>query len=372
MSPQLYSYWRMCAGGTFLFLLFTTALNGSLAFIPLLLCLFACRCAVSRWLVDVLIGAWLMFAPAVYELLFGVRIKVTGDVTKLRNEACSLVLLNHRTRLDWLFILSLQARYASLRRFKISLKYPLRHIPGAGWAMQIAGFLFLKRTFDEDKGRIENILDHFKKWKCGPQLLLFPEGTDFREDSLESSNRYAKKNELPLYNYVLHPRTTGFVSMFNYMARNNNLDQVVDVTIGYPKNMVQNEDDLLTQKFPEEIWFHVKVFDAKTLPNESEYLTRWLTERWQEKENLLKKFYEDKTIAYTQELNKAQEVNTEWDTALCFVGAIVFWILLACATIYACIVFMCIRWYFLFSLIVCAIFGHYIGLENVLMKLDRD
>ena len=371
MSPKLYLYWRVCAGGTFLFLIFITALNGALAFIPILLCLFACRCSLSRWLTDVIVGSWLMFAPAVYELLFGVRIKVTGDMSKLRNEACSLVLLNHRTRLDWLFILSLQARYASLRRFKISLKYPLRFVPGGGWAMQIAGFLFLKRTFDEDKGRIENILDHFKTWKCGPQLLLFPEGTDFREDSWESSNRYAKKNELPMFDYVLHPRTTGFISMVDYMTRNNNLDQVVDVTIGYPQTMVQNEDDLLTKRFPEEIWFRVRVFNVETLPQDSKALTQWLIERWEEKENILKIFYEEKIMSSVSDLNTAQEFNVECDTVLHYVGAMMFWMLLAYATIYACVVFTYIRWYFLFSLFVCAILGHCVGVENLLMKLDR-
>ena len=372
VTPTLYFYWRVCAGGTFLFLLFFTALNGSLTFIPILLCLFACRFPLSRWIVDVLVGAWLMFAPAVYELLYGVRIKVTGDLSKLRKDDCSLVLLNHRTRLDWLFILSLQARYASLRRFKISLKYPLRHIPGGGWAMQIAGFLFLKRKFEEDKERIENMLDHFKTWNCSPQLLLFPEGTDFRDDSWESSNRYAKKHELPVYDYVLHPRTTGFISMLEYMRRNNNVDQVVDVTIGYPKNMVQNETDLLTKQLPQEILFHVKVFDVKTLPRDSVGLSNWLLDRWQEKETLLKRFYEEKQWPFAEiDLNRAQEFNVECDTVLYYVGAIAYWILLAYVTTYACVAFPFIKWYFLFSFLLCVTLGHYVGIEHLLMKLDR-
>ena len=42
------------------------------------------------------------------------------------------------------------------------------------------------------------------------QVLLFPEGTDLTERTKAKSEAFAKKNDLNCYNYVLHPRTTGF------------------------------------------------------------------------------------------------------------------------------------------------------------------
>lgn len=372
MESKLSFYWRVCAGFTFLFLLFYTAMLAAIIFIPILLPLFAVHFPLTRWLTDVLVGSWLAFAPGIYELLYGVKIKVTGDVSKLNKDACSLVLLNHRTRLDWMFILSLQARYASLKHFRISLKYPIRHVPGAGWAMQIGGFLFLKRTFEEDKDRIENLLTHFKTWHCGPQLLLFPEGTDFRDDSLESSKRFAKKTNLPEYDYVLHPRTTGFVSMYQFMRQNNQLDQVVDVTIGYPKNMVQNEDDLLTKRFPQEILFHVRVFETNNIPRDTSRLRTWLQERWREKEDILKNFYQTKCWPEKEaNLNFAQKLAIERDTVLYYLGSILFWGLLSCMTAYLAVSCLVIRWYLFLSFILCAVLGHGVGIESLFKKLDR-
>lgn len=372
MGSDLSYYWRVFAGGTFLFLLFYTALTGALTFIPMLMLMFAYRLSLARWITDILVGAWLTFAPAVYELLYGVRITVTGDVSKLSKSTCSLVLLNHRTRLDWLFILSLQARYASLRRFKISLKYPLRHIPGAGWAMQVAGFLFLKRTIEEDRFRIEHLLNHFKLWRSGPQFLLFPEGTDFRVDSLENSKRFARKNELPEFDYVLHPRTAGFTLMFNHMRLNNNLDQVVDVTVGYPKNMVQKETDLVTKQLPQEILFHVQVFNISTLPREQEGLNKWIQERWEEKEYMLKRFYEEKCWPQKEKyLNNAQKLDIERDAVLYYICALVYWVSLSVITLYAFVSFSFIRWYYLFSFVFCVILGNYVGIENTIIILDN-
>ena len=371
-NAKLQRFWRICSGTTFLLLLFYTALNASLIYIPPLSLLFLFRFPLARWLTDTMIGTWLGFAPALYEVIYGVKIKATGDVSKLSKIASSLVLLNHRTRLDWLFILSLQARYASLRRFKISLKYPLRHVLGAGWAMQTAGFLFLKRTFEEDRTRIEDLLNHYKKWNCVPQLLLFPEGTDFRQDSHESSKKYARKNNLPEYEYVLHPRTTGFVSIWKFMKETNNLNQVVDVTVGYPENIVQKEDDLLTQELPREIIFDVKVFETSEMPDDSSELSGWLQERWLKKEEFLKNSYEQNNwVNEGNDLNYDQKLEIERDTTLYFVLTLFYWLLLSGVSSYLFIYFSVVRWYYLFSFSFCVTLGHFIGIDNIGIQLDK-
>ena len=48
-------------------------------------------------------------------------------------------------------------------------------------------------------------------------MLIFPEGTDFTEESISKSNKYADKNGLPHYTRVLHPKTTGFIFLANKM-----------------------------------------------------------------------------------------------------------------------------------------------------------
>ena len=54
-------------------------------------------------------------------------------------------------------------------------------------------------------------------WLCILQILLFPEGTDLTPTTKARSDRFAEKNDLPKYNHVLHPRTTGFAFLVQKM-----------------------------------------------------------------------------------------------------------------------------------------------------------
>lgn len=354
-----------------MFILFYSALNGILIYMPVFLILFASHHTLARWITDTITSTWLVFAPAVFEVIYGVKVRVTGELSKLSQDSCSLIIMNHRTRLDWLFMMALQARYGSTRRFKISLKYPLRHIPGAGWAMQSASFLFLKRTWEEDRTRIEQILNHFKKWFCGPQLLLFPEGTDFQDESREKSRQYAKKLGLPDFDFVLHPRTTGFVSMCEFMRDNNGLEQIIDITIAYPQNILQNETEIFSKELPREILFHVRVFDINTLPKETAELSKWVEARWAEKEQFLKKFYEHKS-AFELETDSSyrQTLEVERVTNLYYTGALVYFFLLCVISTYWFIMFPLVRWYYLLSVSICWGLSYFIGVENLWISFD--
>ncbi|VDL58528.1 unnamed protein product [Hymenolepis diminuta] len=72
----------------------------------------------------------------------------------------SILVLNHRTRLDWIFALSL-GRYA--RHFKIVLKWDLAKLPGVGWAMQLDSFIFLKRKIALDLARMQQAVRYLLK-----------------------------------------------------------------------------------------------------------------------------------------------------------------------------------------------------------------
>lgn len=64
--------------------------------------------------------------------LFGVKFRVSGDLIKRDKPA--LIIMNHRTRLDWLFFWNALYKMDPwlLTTEKISLKSELKNIPGAG------------------------------------------------------------------------------------------------------------------------------------------------------------------------------------------------------------------------------------------------
>lgn len=49
--------------------------------------------------------------------------------------------------------------------------------------------------------------------------MLFPEGTDRGERATRISHKFADENGLDRYDYVLHPRTTGFSFILEEMRK---------------------------------------------------------------------------------------------------------------------------------------------------------
>ena len=64
------------------------------------------------------------------ELLYGTKVTVTGD--RFPKEDNCVILMNHRTQMDWILQWSFLARRGNIGANKISLKNSLRYFPGAG------------------------------------------------------------------------------------------------------------------------------------------------------------------------------------------------------------------------------------------------
>ena len=64
--------------------------------------------------------------------MYGIKFHITGDPIVFGEPA--LIIMNHRTRLDWLFFWNALYKMDPwlLTTEKISLKAPLKLIPGAG------------------------------------------------------------------------------------------------------------------------------------------------------------------------------------------------------------------------------------------------
>ncbi|VDM45737.1 unnamed protein product [Toxocara canis] len=95
------------------------------------------------------------------EYAFGVKFKVTGD--PLEADKPALVIMNHRTRLDWMYFWSAIFKINPwlICSSKISLKEQLRKLPGAGFGMAANHFIFLRRHIEEDKRRLSEAIDYY-------------------------------------------------------------------------------------------------------------------------------------------------------------------------------------------------------------------
>ncbi|XP_062896525.1 lysocardiolipin acyltransferase 1 [Mobula hypostoma] len=277
--------------GTFiLLLLFFSSLFGSVFMLGPLLPIMLVSVPWYRWITDRVVAIWFTLPVAMLEMVLGVRVVITGDGF-IPGER-SVIIMNHRTRLDWMYLWNCLLRYSYLRMEKICLKSSLKSIPGFGWAMQVAAFIFIERKWERDREHLQLMLDHLCDIQQPLQLLMFPEGTDLTATTKGRSNEFAESRGLPKYEYVLHPRTTGFAFIVNHLRKGSNVDAIHDVTVAYPYNIPQSERDLFTGNFPKEIHFHIKRYPAAHLPITLEGLQEWCRLRWHDKERLLRTFYQ--------------------------------------------------------------------------------
>lgn len=278
--------------------LFVTACVGSIFLMgPITpLAFFPATVSYHRRLVDRIMGLWFLLCTAILELFFNMKFKITGD--KFQRGETAIYIMNHRTRLDWMWIWPVLYHYGRLRKIKIVLKSPLKWAPGFGWAMQQAGFMFLNRHWDDDKDNMAHLVDYYNTLKHPMELLIFPEGTDFCKKSVESSDRFADRMNKPKYKFVLHPRKTGFQFLSHKMIQNQQIDYIHDITVGYPRNLVADESDLVwSGEFPQEVHFHIEKFPITSLPNDLEGLGDWVDKRFALKEQRLAKFYSKKQVS---------------------------------------------------------------------------
>ncbi|XP_045522488.1 lysocardiolipin acyltransferase 1-like [Pieris brassicae] len=272
-----------------------------------------------RKIVDLLFALWELYPVALFQWCYGTKLHHYGDYVN-PNET-TIIVMNHRTRVDWNYVWialyhATQSNYPECickepaimeeanffdtvaggkSRIKIVLKDEIKSVPGMGWIMQLNFFLYVKRNWQEDQVNMSQYVEYYKKLRYRQRVVLFPEGTDLSEDNKRRSEKYALTKQLPVYDYVLHPRTTGWSTLCSSL-RPAGLVSVYDVTVAYD-TPAQTELDLLRGNVPRHVYFYFKRYAIEELPSEEEALRTWLMNRWTEKNACLQKFHTDGVIS---------------------------------------------------------------------------
>ncbi|BHF70226.1 Lysocardiolipin acyltransferase 1 [Sparganum proliferum] len=308
------------------------------------------------FLVSAFVRLWTKLVEVVFSGILRVRVRQFGDAfvepfSESTTTSSSIVLLNHRTRLDWIYIWCLGTfpHYV-----KIVLKADLGQLPGMGWAMHMANFIFLKRKIAADEKHMRDVVDYLLRLDGQAHILMFPEGTNLCPESILSSDSYANKTGLPLLRYTLHPRITGF----QHFARNigSRLSYVYDVTVAYPFAMPESELSLFLGNAPQEVHYYVRRWPISSIigssagdsPNEetaAAALGAWLNERWLQKEQLLKDYYQKPPTErqFPNEVVREGALIDSPDSQPWGPGAVLvllFWILFN----FYCIYLLCVSW----------------------------
>lgn len=206
-------------------------------------------------------AAWLCMATAALRFGLGIRIILHGgpeslqikDLLKLEGDL--LLLSNHPTRVDWMFLWGLAVVIGRPDGLKIALKDSLRTAPGFGWAVQCFAFPFIsRRSREADLDALRQACQlHGGRGRLA--LLIFAEGTDLSDSNLQKSWAYAEKNGLKRYEQVLHPKTAGLEACWSTLeelavARNSAPPLLLDVTMAY--------EDYVPGELPNEVSIFAK------------------------------------------------------------------------------------------------------------------
>ncbi|KAI5638928.1 acyl-CoA:lysophosphatidylglycerol acyltransferase 1-like [Phthorimaea operculella] len=159
-------------------------------------------------------------------------------------------------------------------------------------------------------------------------MVLFPEG-GFLHKRKEISQRFAEKNNLPKLEYVSLPRagamkiimeeigplsTRDLGASSSRQARNRDItddnfnrnnskmildtkcgehiEWILDVTVAYPERVPLHLSDIVCGiRDPCATHLHYRLYPANEVPSDTEGMTRWLYDRFIEKNDMLEEFY---------------------------------------------------------------------------------
>jgi 1-acyl-sn-glycerol-3-phosphate acyltransferase len=208
-----------------------------------------------------------------------------------------VLIANHQLYTDWLYLWWIAYTNSMHGHIYIILKESLKQLPIIGWGMQFYNFIFLSRKWEQDKSRFKIQLDQLQSPDDPMWLLIFPEGTNLSAETRKKSAAWAEKIKVPDMKNQLLPRSTGF--QFCLRELRNSTNWLYDCTIAYegvPAGAYSQDVYTLRSSFiegrpPKSVNMFWRRFKISSIPiDNDEAFSRWLLNRWREKDYLLEYF----------------------------------------------------------------------------------
>jgi 1-acyl-sn-glycerol-3-phosphate acyltransferase len=203
-----------------------------------------------------------------------------------------LVICNHIGLFDFAYLFTIAERKGMLGFSKFFAKDEIRSYGPWGWCMSLLEFIWVKRDWTEDDGRIKST---FAKQWANPNepiaMFIFPEGRRLTNPRHAEAVAFAKERGLPVLKNTLYPRVKGFRATIKGVGPL--LDAVYDVTLGYPNKSFPSVYSYISGSYSESIHMHIRRIPISELQNLSEEeLTKWVYDCWKKKDELLEYFYQ--------------------------------------------------------------------------------
>ncbi|KAL0334769.1 UNVERIFIED_CONTAM: putative 1-acyl-sn-glycerol-3-phosphate acyltransferase 5 [Sesamum radiatum] len=293
----------------------------------------------SRKATAFIFGSWIALWPFWFEKINRTKVVFSGD--RVPAEDRVLLIANHRTEVDWMYLWDLALRKGCEGYIKYILKSSLMKLPVFGWVFHVMEFIPVVRKWEADELMMHQMLSSFRDPRDPLWLAVFPEGTDFTEQKCVRSQKYASENGLPILKNVLLPKTKGFHACLENLK--DSLDAVYDITIGYRHNCPSFLDNAFGVD-PSEVHIHIRRISLKEIPTSEDQTASWLMNTFSLKDQMLSDFY-------TQGHFPNEGTETSLSTVKCVVNFILVMILTATCTF---LTFFSSIWFKIYVSLVCA------------------
>lgn len=168
---------RFIRGLLCLLVFLSTAFTFLVCFAPISVMLRCLSIHYSRKITSYIFALWLSLWPFLFEKINGTKVIFYGDTIPTKERV--LLMANHRTEVDWMYLWDLAIRKGSLGYIKYLLKSSLMKLPIFGWGFHVLEFIPLWRNWEVDEPNLRRMLSTFTDPDYPLWLVLFPEGTDF-------------------------------------------------------------------------------------------------------------------------------------------------------------------------------------------------
>lgn len=280
------------------------------------------------WYIEGLMYKWLLGMVASWGWYAGYTVMEWGEDIKAIAKDEAVMLVNHQATGDvCTLMMCLQDKGPVVAQMMWLMDHIFKYT-NFGIVSLIHGDFFIRQGRahrDQQLLVLKKHLEHNYRSRDRKWIVLFPEG-GFLRKRRETSQAFAKKNNLPFLTHVTLPRfgATNII-LKALVARQENgspaggdarglecksrgLQWIIDTTIAYPKaEPIDIQTWILGYRKPTVTHVHYRIFPIGDVPLETEDLTSWLYQRFIEKEELLSHFY--KTGAFPPSQGQKEAVS---------------------------------------------------------------
>jgi len=250
---------------------------------------------------------WLLSMVSCWSYSAGYQIAESGDSLDQSMKEKILFMPNHQSTADVPFLMTIfspRNGYSGKVMWLMDKVFKFTNFGVVSWIHDDFFIQAGKSTRDQS---LRELRTHLRKVfidKDRDCLVLFPEGGFLRKRKAVSQS-FAKKMDLPQLEYCTIPRTGALDVIMEELGPNatspieSRITKVVDVTIAYPEGKPLDLQSIITGwRNPCTTYVHYRVFDTSEVPQDSAEIFKWMVDKYEEKERMLKEFYETGEFPY--------------------------------------------------------------------------